>query len=61
MGQVGRPLTLAFAVAPSLAALVLDRWGAATLTAGLLAVAATNAVIGVALAALVRAEGAARA
>jgi predicted MFS family arabinose efflux permease len=61
MGRLGRPLTIAFAVAPSLAAVILDRYGAAALTATLLSVAAANVAVGVALAALVRAEGAERA
>jgi hypothetical protein len=54
MGRLGRPLMIAFALTPSLAAVILDRYGATATVSALLLVAATNVLIGLALAALVR-------
>jgi MFS family permease len=54
MGRLGRPLLIAFAVTPSVVAVVLDRYGATATVASLAAVAATNLAIGITLAALVR-------
>jgi hypothetical protein len=56
MGVLGRPLMIAFAVTPSLAAVILDRYGATRLVATLVSVAAMNVVIGIVLAALVRSK-----
>jgi hypothetical protein len=56
MGLLGRPLMIAFAVTPSLAAVILDRYGATRLVATLVSVAAVNVVIGIVLAALVRSK-----
>jgi MFS family permease len=54
MGRLGRPLMIAFACTPSLAAVILDRYGATATVSTLLCVAAANVVIGLALTALVR-------
>jgi MFS family permease len=56
MGVLGRPLMIAFAITPSLAAVILDRYGATRLVATLVSVAAMNVVIGIVLAALVRSK-----
>jgi hypothetical protein len=55
MGLLGRPLMIAFAATPWLAAVILDQFGAASLVASLLGFAALNVLIGLALAAFVRA------
>jgi hypothetical protein len=55
MGWLGRPLLIAFAVTPSLVALVLDRCGPAWTLAALAAVAAANLVLGIALLVVARA------
>lgn len=56
MGRLGRPLMVAFALTPSLAAVILDRYGASATVSALVLVAAANLVIGLTLAALVRSE-----
>jgi MFS family permease len=54
MGRLGRPLMIAFALAPTLAALLLDRYGATATAAVLAAVSGANLAVGIVLALLVR-------
>jgi predicted MFS family arabinose efflux permease len=57
MGLLGRPLLIAFAVTPSLGAVVLDRYGAGATVAMLVGIAAVNLVAALVLAILVRRGG----
>lgn len=46
MVMLGRPIMIAFAIRPFLAAIILDRFGAETLLATLIGMVSTNIVIG---------------
>ena len=54
MGRIGRPVLIALAVAPSIAAVIIDRYGAPSIVVTLACIGAVNLAIGLALAALVR-------
>ncbi|MBX6370085.1 MAG: MFS transporter, partial [Rhodospirillales bacterium] len=56
MGRLGRPLLIAFAAAPFLAAVVLDRYGTAATIGAMVGVTSVNLLIGVLLSLLVRAD-----
>jgi hypothetical protein len=56
MGRLGRPLMIAFALAPSVAALLLDRYGATATILALASLGIANVGIGLVLAALARAK-----
>jgi MFS family permease len=56
MGRLGRPLMIAFALAPSLAALILDRYGATATILALASLGVANLAVAVMLARLARAK-----
>jgi hypothetical protein len=57
MGRIGRPVLIALALAPSIAAVILDRYGATPLVVVLACIGAVNLVIGFLVRALVRSDG----
>jgi MFS family permease len=58
MGRIGRPVMIALAVAPSIAAVMLDRYGASVTVATLACIAAVNLAIGLVLTVLVNKDNA---
>jgi hypothetical protein len=54
MGRLGRPLNIAFALSPSIAAMILDRYGTNPLVATLVSIAVANVAISYVIALVVR-------
>jgi hypothetical protein len=54
MGRLGRPLNIAFAVSPSIAAVILDRYGTSELVATLVSIAVANVAVSCIFALIVR-------
>jgi MFS family permease len=54
MGRLGRPLNIAFAVSPSIAAVILDRYGTSELVATLVSIAVANVAVSCIVALIVR-------